>query len=268
MRKKYKKFTKRGAHIKSEVLLYRENWGSIMKSNRIIIFSLLEECLLILFIALANKFNNIMFYFFYNVCYGLLVSTILPLVYILKNKEDFSSVGIKKIGVRQIVVLIAFLAFSVGGQLIPKIAAGEDIQWSLLPICVLPLIMTTFFEEFLFRGFVQTRVEKKFGSIIAILTSAAMFSVYHLGYPGFRNFEDILLLFAVGLGFAFAYKLSDNNLIVSYFVNLPNAFVTYIFKSKQFPVFTKASSVYALISVTVIAIIMLYGKRKVVKNEM
>ena len=48
-------------------------------------------------------------------------------------------------------------------------------------------------------------------------------------------FEDILLLFAVGIGFAAAYKLSGNNLIVAYFVNLPNAFVTYMLKFKQFP---------------------------------
>ena len=110
-------------------------------------------------------------------------------------------------------------------------AVGEQIPWHLLPLGIVPLIMTTFFEEFLFRGFVQSRAEQQFGCLPAILISGTMFSLYHLGYPGFRAWEDLLLLFTVGLGFAAAYRLSGNNLIVSYFVNLPNAFVTYILRS-------------------------------------
>lgn len=73
---------------------------------------------------------------------------------------------------------------------------------------VMPLIMTTFFEEFLFRGFFQSKFEKEFGALPAIFVSGLMFSLYHLGYPGFCSFGDILLLFAVGIGFATAYKLS------------------------------------------------------------
>lgn len=98
--------------------------------------------------------------------------------------------------------------------------------------------MTTFFEEFLFRGFMQSWFEKLFGSIWAILLSALMFSIYHLGYPGFRQIDDILLLFVVGIGFAVAFKISGNNLFISYFVNLPNAFIRYILKPEQFPTFT------------------------------
>ena len=59
-------------------------------------------------------------------------------------------------------------------------------------------------------------------------------------------FEDILLLFAVGIGFAAAYKLSGNNLIVAYFVNLPNAFVTYMLKFKQFPKMAMSSTMASI----------------------
>ena len=117
---------------------------------------------------------------------------------------------------------------------------------------VIPLIMTTFFEEFLFRGFIQTRIEKRYGWLIAILVSGLMFSLYHLGYPGFRTWGDILLLFAVGIGFACAYKLSGNNLIVAYFVNLPNAFVTYILKCNQFPIMSTSSTIAAIVTIAVI----------------
>jgi ABC-type spermidine/putrescine transport system permease subunit II len=100
--------------------------------------------------------------------------------------------------------------------------------------CLLILIVLTisFFEEFLFRG-----------------------------YPGFRNIDELLLLFAVGLGFAIAFKLSGNNLYISYFVNLPNAFLTYILKSKRFPVLDIKSTISAIITIILIIIILLiYNK--------
>jgi len=162
--------------------------------------------------------------------------------------------------VRQFVVLIAFVTFSIGGQLIPMKLAGEQIPWRLLPMGIVPLIMTTFFEEFLFRGFVQGRIEQHFGWLPAILISGMMFSLYHLGYPGFRTIGDILLLFAVGVGFAITYKLSGNNLIVSYFVNLPNAFVTYMLKHKQFPAMCLSSTVAAAITLALILIIFIVSK--------
>lgn len=82
----------------------------------------------------------------------------------------------------------------------------------------------------------------------AILISGAMFSLYHLGYPGFRTWRDLLLLFVVGIGFAAAYRISDNNLIVSFFVNLPNALVTYVLKYEQFPVMSVSSTIAAVIT--------------------
>jgi hypothetical protein len=136
-------------------------------------------------------------------------------LFLLRKEENvFDFLGIKTLGKKQISILVVFVVFSVGGQIIPKAVNGEIIPWNLLPLGIIPLIMTTFFEEFLFRGFFQNKFEKEFGSITAILVSGLMFSLYHVGYPRFRTFEDILLLFVVGIGFATAYKLSGNNLIV------------------------------------------------------
>ena len=168
------------------------------KSNLIktIIFCIGIEALLIAFVALANiNPTPILYFLFYNLLYGVGVSFLLPVYLMRKKNEDVASVGVKKFGLRQIIALVAFVAFSVSGQLIPLMVAGEDIPWHHLPMGIVPLIMTTFFEEFLFRGFIQTRIEKKYGWLLAILVSGLMFSLYHLGYPGFRNFADILLLF-------------------------------------------------------------------------
>lgn len=153
--------------------------------------------------------------------------------------------------------MTVFVVFSVGGRLIPKMIAGEQIPWTVLPVGIAPLIMTTFFEEFLFHSFIQMRLKKEFGWVAAVFVSGLSFSLYHLGYPGFRTYQDIALLFAVGIGFALSFQLSGNNLIVSYFVNLPNAFVTYVFKYEQFPKMTGISSFFAVITIIIVTIIIL-----------
>lgn len=227
-----------------------------MQKLKIIILCAALEIALITCVALANLNPTPVPYFvFYNLGYGIIFSFLVVLYFLRKEKASLASVGIKKPGARQFVVLGAYIFFSVGGQLIPKIFAGEQIPWQLLPMGIVPLIMTTFFEEFVFRGFVQARVERTFGLIPAIIISGLMFSLYHLGYPGFRTMGDIFLLFAVGSGFAIAYKLSDNNLFVSYFVNLPNAFITYILKNKQFPSMNFSSTIAAFITVILISVI-------------
>ena len=232
-----------------------------MKKSKFVLLCIGIEVMLILCIALANMNPTTIPYFtFYNLGYGLFFSILVPLYFLRKENESFSSVGIKKLGVRQFAVLIVFAAFSCG-QLIPLITAGEQIPWNLLPMGIVPLIMTTFFEEFLFRGFIQTRMEKNFGWFVAIIASGLLFSFYHLGYPGYRNFSSLLLLFAVGAEFAIAYKLSGNNLLVSYFVNLPNSFITYMVRNHQFPTMRLSSSISAAITLVLI-IVTLYSFQK------
>ena len=229
-----------------------------MRNKKLLLYLIGTEAMLILNIALANlNPTPILYFVFYNSLYGLVFSLLVPLYCLRKEKESLTSADVKRLGTRQVAVLFAFVIFSVGGQLIPKMAAGEQILWHLLPLGIAPLIMTTFFEEFLFRGFVQSRAEQQFGCLPAILISGAMFSLYHLGYPGIRTWGDLTLLFVVGIGFAAAYRLSDNNLIVSYFVNLPNAFVTYILKYEQFPVMSVSSTIAAAITLILIGFIIL-----------
>lgn len=167
-----------------------------------IFIALTLEVLLVLCIGRANLLlKPIYYFFFYNILYGLLFSFLIPLFLLRKEENVFDFLGIKSLGKKQIFILVVFIAFSVGGQIIPIVAKGEIIPWNLVPMGIVPLIMTTFFEEFLFRGFFQNMFEKEFDAITAILVSGLMFSFYHVGYPGFRTFEDILLLFAVGIGF-------------------------------------------------------------------
>jgi len=233
----------------------------VFHSLKIIIFAFFGEVLLIFSIFLANKFTFI-FVLFYNGIFGILFCTIAPLIILIRYKENLFTIGIKKLYLRQWAILIAFIVFSIGGRIIPLINNGIKIRFDLLPICIFPMMMTTFFEEFLFRGFLQTKIEKDFGALIAIIISGLLFSLYHIGYPGYRNLNNLLVLFCVGLGFAIAFKLSNNNLIVAYFVNLPNALVTYILKSEQFPELTVRSSIFAIVTIMLIIIILTFFYKK------
>ena len=233
-----------------------------MNKIKTIFMASILEVLLVLCVGGANLLLKPIYYFcFYNILYGILLSFLIPLFLLRKEENVFDFLGIKTLGKKQIFILVVFVVFSVGGQIIPKAVNGEIIPWNLLPLGIVPLIMTTFFEEFLFRGFFQNKFEKEFGSITAILASGLMFSLYHVGYPRFRTFEDILLLFAVGIGFAAAYKLSGNNLIVAYFVNLPNAFVTYMLKFEQFPKMTMSSTIASIVTLCIIVVVFIVPVR-------
>ncbi|WP_315118126.1 type II CAAX endopeptidase family protein [uncultured Clostridium sp.] len=236
-----------------------------MKKHKFLFLSMIVIGAIILSISLANMVGGKGFYIFYNLIYGLLLSTILPVYFTYKSNEYeiFYDLGVRKIGIRQIVVLVAFVIFSIGGQCIPLIINSISIPFELLSLCIVPLIMTTFFEEFLFRGFMQTRLEKQYGWLPAILISGFFFSIYHLGYPGFRTISDLLLLLAVGIGFAVAFKLSNNNVIVSYFVNLPNAILTYLLKRDQFPVFDNFSTIIAGGTILLIILIFIFSYEKI-----
>lgn len=228
-----------------------------MGKKKILLCCAIIELAVIILIATACFFDNWMYYIFYNLLYGIVVSVSIPVLVLIKEEKQLDEAGIKKLGRRQIAVLTVFVVFSVGGRLIPKMIAGEQIPWTILPVGIAPLIMTTFFEEFPFHSFIQMRLKKEFGWVAAVFVSGLSFSLYHLGYPGFRTYQDIALLFAVGIGFALSFQLSGNNLIVSYFVNLPNAFVTYVFKYEQFPKMTGISSFFAVITIIIVTIIIL-----------
>jgi membrane protease YdiL (CAAX protease family) len=232
-----------------------------MKKLKILSLSFCLEVLLILAVFTANLFPNL-YFLFYNGIYGIVFSMLVPILFLCKKKENLQTVGFNRLYLKQWIILICFVIFSTGGRIIPLVLGGAKIQWELIRICLFPLIMTTFFEEFLIRGFLQTRIEKQLGFIVAILVSGFLFSIYHIGYPGYRNFDSLFLLFIVGIGFATAFKLSGNNFYVAYFVNLPNAFVTYILNSDRFPMLTIRAVIGAIITIIFIIVILIIFNKK------
>lgn len=219
-----------------------------MKERRkLVIKSFCLMCLIIISISMANLLGGIWHYLFYQIIYCVIISVCIPIFFFKKEDDrDFSLLGIKKLRPIDYMIIIGFVVFSIGGQLMN--VKLQEINLQLLPLSIAPLILTTFSEEFFFRGFLQVRFEKSYGVIMAIVVSGLAFSVYHLGYPGFRSIGQITLLFFVGIMFALSFKLSNNNVIVSYFINLPNAYLTYLLKTQKFPRFnfTRQSTIVTI----------------------
>ncbi len=118
------------------------------KGKTILITAGIEIMLIICIMTASLNPTPVRYFIFYNLLYGLVFSFLVPLYCLYKENGTPASAGMKKPGRRQWIVLFVFVVCSTGGQLIPKMAAGEQIPWHLLPVGIVPLIMTTFFEDF------------------------------------------------------------------------------------------------------------------------
>lgn len=226
------------------------------QKNQLLIKSFVLIIIIILTNSIANLTSGIWHYVFYNGVYCLGISICIPMFFWKReDNNDFSQLGIKKLRKIDYIIIIGFVVFSIGGQLIN--IKLENLEWRVLPLSILPLIVTTFSEEFFFRGFLQIRFAKVFGHLPAIIFSGMFFSLYHLGYPKFRSIHWIVLLFFVGMMFALSFALSKYNLAVAYFVNIPNAYFTYLLNYKNFPPmnFSKQASVVSIIIILLIGYI-------------
>jgi membrane protease YdiL (CAAX protease family) len=68
------------------------------------------------------------------------------------------------------------------------------------------VLVSGFFEAVFFRGFLQLRFDKALGIIPGILIASVMYSLYHVGYPGWATPENLVTLFAVGVLYAGVFR--------------------------------------------------------------
>jgi uncharacterized protein len=83
------------------------------------------------------------------------------------------------------------------------------VDW--VPLLVLSLAVGLF-EAVFFRGFVQGRLEASFGTGPAVAGAAALYSLYHVGYG--MGAGELGFLFALGVVYAVAYRLTENVLVL------------------------------------------------------
>lgn len=122
---------------------------------------------------------------------------------------------------------------------------------STVPLLWLTICLTysAVFEEIFFRGFLQTRFEAAFGMLPAIVLSGLTFSLYHVGYePYWRHAQVLLLMVAVGIIFAIAFRITSN-VITSIIVNVPNAIVAFLARGRLFDATEAAISLLTIVTV-------------------
>ena len=107
------------------------------------------EVLLVLCVGIANLLLKQLYYFcFYNVLYCILFSFLNPLFILRKEKNILDFLGIKALGKKQVFILVVFIAFSVGGQIIPIVAMVNGIiEIVCRPVFVFLLTIISFIGQ-------------------------------------------------------------------------------------------------------------------------
>jgi membrane protease YdiL (CAAX protease family) len=238
------------------------------KNNRYIKFKPQKETFIafssflvcVLMNATANTFKGNLFFVFYHCIFGLGICIFFPLLYVgIIRKEPLASIGLTIKGWQKaIMIALAFLAISIPGQFIGKNVSFPSFD-KFIYISI-PLFMSSLFEEIYFRGFIQTKLEKAFGIIPAVLLSGMFFSLYHLGYPKFRSMELLLTMFLVGVLFAIAFRMT-NNVITSFAVNLPNAIAVNILNPQLFEDFSPKIAIHTLPIIALSFILIIFVNR-------
>jgi len=85
----------------------------------------------------------------------------------------------------------------------------DPVDW--VPLLGMALVVGVF-ESVFFRGFVQGRLEERFGTVPGIAAAAALYGLYHVGYG--MGVTDIAFLTGLGVVYAVAYAVARNLVVL------------------------------------------------------
>lgn len=213
------------------------------------VFVLFLICIGMNFIADIFR-GTVLFYIFYDVFFALGICIFSPL-FLVSNilKQNISSIGITNKGwLKAVIIGILLLIVPLPGYIYSMLKMNLQMpSIKILFFTLICLIMSSLFEEVFFRGFLQSKFEKYFGMIPAIIISGICFALYHIGYSDFRDFRTLITLFLVGMFFSISFRITKN-IITSLVVNIPFALVTFMIKQSYF---TARDSVFAFITIII-----------------
>lgn len=142
---------------------------------------------------------------------ALLVGSVGPVVYtVWFRRAPLRDLGLRVDNWRPTVALALLFAgvqfaLTLWGLTLP--ADPED--W--VPLLVMALVVGVF-ESLFFRGFVQARLEARFGPVRGIAAAAALYGLYHVGYG--MGLTEIGLLLGLGVVYGVAFALVRNVLVL------------------------------------------------------
>lgn len=115
------------------------------------------------------------------------------------------------------------LSALIGVVVIGEIAVPDDLCMQLLIAVPLMALMASPFQEFFFRGWLQSRFEAKFGPWAGLLLALILFTLWHFTLPIFGPFsafpmtslKGILGTVASGFIYCFLFMRTRNLIVVS-----------------------------------------------------
>lgn len=161
------------------------------------------------FLAFAQK-SMIDTIIFYDVGLLFFAGVLIPVFYTrYSRRAALREIGLAraKWKLSSLIGLIATAVF-VAPALMGANLSGLGRPDVFVPLLIL-ILVSGFFEAVFFRGFIQLTFERGFGIIPGILIGSIMYSLYHIGYPGWATVQNILSLFLVGMVYAVVFRTTS-----------------------------------------------------------
>jgi membrane protease YdiL (CAAX protease family) len=132
------------------------------------------------------------------------------------DRRSFLSLGLDYLNRGTDMVAGIALAVSVLGAATLILRFTGHLKWTdilfngkALVIALGNLLLVAFYEEIIFRGYILNNLLESFNKWAALGISAGLFTLFHLGNPGF-DFLSVLNIFAIGILLGLYYVYTRN----------------------------------------------------------
>lgn len=141
---------------------------------------------------------------------ALLLGVVGPVMYVVWRLDgSLSELGIRSDNWRPAVTLGLLFAAVQFALTLWGYSLPAPVDW--VPLLVMALVVGVF-ESVFFRGFIQNRLEARFGSAPAVAGAALLYGLYHIGYG--MGAAEIAFLTGLGVVYAVAFSLTHNVLVL------------------------------------------------------
>jgi uncharacterized protein len=141
---------------------------------------------------------------------ALVLGVVGPVYYtVWRRGRPLADLGLRRDNLRPAIAL----ALLFGGVQFALTLWGYELPAAVdwVPLLCMSLVVGAF-EAIFFRGFIQTRLERQFGTAPGIGGAALLYGAYHLGYG--MGAEEMLFLVGLGVVYAVAFSLARNLLVL------------------------------------------------------
>jgi membrane protease YdiL (CAAX protease family) len=191
--------------------------GRRVDREDVVVVAVLYVAIVALFVLAFRVFtqDNVLGLF---LCFGggMVLGVAGPVYYtVWRRRRPLADLGWTRRGLPAAAGLGLLLAAIQFGVTLWRYDLPAPVDW--VPLATLALAVGAF-EAVFFRGFVQTRLEASFGGSVGVISAAALYAAYHVGYG--MGASEMLFLFGLGVVYAIAYA-TVRNLVVLWPLLIP-----------------------------------------------